>query len=547
MSSPPSNADPRIVHAVPALGAVVVAVAVARTWWARFGYPYDLEWMEGGMLAHAWRLQHGLPLYPEAGPDWLPYIYPPGYAAVLAVLGWGHLDYGVGRAVSIAGVVFAAGCLVWLVGRRGGWPLGMVCAGIFLGCYHASGAFYDLVRPDGLAIALLALAVTLAAERWRRAPELAGIALFLAFTVKHHSAAFGFALAASFWARDGWRAALRFGVASAVPGALFTLALELATGGRFLKWLLLVPAVHPLAGERALPGSALEIGKYLALPVGLAALGLAARAGRIGLALGAVLGLVLGAFTWRLPPPIGIDQAPAWVGAGCAALVGLAGGAALVGAIRAKPDWQTIYGAGLGAVAWSVAGLMRAHNGGFLNVYVPLHWMIAAGFGFGAVSLSRWWPGGVVAAALAAAGVIQLGAMHSGLELDRLVPTRADRDAGDGIAAALVERCHGEILSPFAAWLPTRAGQPPSWHLIALWDVQHPGSPFPGASAAIAAAAREHRWACVVDGGNPRLAFGIAEAYQTSLRFTVPARVFMPKTGWRVRPTTLLVPKETPP
>ena len=42
----------------------------------RVAYPYDLEWMEGGMLVHAWRLMHGETIYPPPSVDfkipWLP-------------------------------------------------------------------------------------------------------------------------------------------------------------------------------------------------------------------------------------------------------------------------------------------------------------------------------------------------------------------------------------------------------------------------------------------------------------------------------------------
>ena len=47
----------------------------------RFVYPYDLEWMEGGMLAHALRLADGQPLYAPPSVDFIPYLYTPGYPA----------------------------------------------------------------------------------------------------------------------------------------------------------------------------------------------------------------------------------------------------------------------------------------------------------------------------------------------------------------------------------------------------------------------------------------------------------------------------------
>ncbi|HVR19832.1 MAG TPA: hypothetical protein VMS65_09050, partial [Polyangiaceae bacterium] len=52
----------------------------------RLRYPYELEWMEGGMLGHALQLLAGKPLYPEPSPDFVPFIYGPlySYAGALA-------------------------------------------------------------------------------------------------------------------------------------------------------------------------------------------------------------------------------------------------------------------------------------------------------------------------------------------------------------------------------------------------------------------------------------------------------------------------------
>ena len=53
---------------VPLAVAALLLLRLGLVWAARAPYPFDLEWMEGGMLAHAWRLANGLPLYVEPGP-----------------------------------------------------------------------------------------------------------------------------------------------------------------------------------------------------------------------------------------------------------------------------------------------------------------------------------------------------------------------------------------------------------------------------------------------------------------------------------------------
>jgi hypothetical protein len=552
------------LDAAVAVAGLWVAFAVAQTWGARLRHPYDLEWMEGGMLAHAWRLQHGLPLYPDPGPDWMPYVYPPGYAALLAAAGrLTGLDYPVGRALSIAGVTAAAAAIAVAVRRQGGsLALGVAVAAVFLGCYPASGAFYDLVRNDGVAVGLLAWAIVVGLQPNGRAPERAGLLLAAAFAVKHHSAAYGLPLALGIWARDGWRAAARFTAAAAVPAGLFTLAAEFATDGRFLAWILGVPASHPMVGDRLFPGALIEAGGWLLPAAATCALALALPLPRAARAVSVALGAAAAAAVTLAPVPKGIPTSAPWAAAAMGFAVGLGGAAAAARLVAdgRTPRWTWVYGAGVGAVAWITAGLMRAHHGGFVNVWIPLHWAIALGFGVSVVALRRRFPGPVAhgtTAALLAAQLLWLGQRG---ELDRLRPTAADVAAGDAVVAQVRDGCgDGPVLSPWAPWIAVQAGHAPSWHLIALWDVDHPGSPFTAHRASLKQAFAEHRWACVVDGGNGQLGFGAEASYPVSTRFRLPVpapgaspddraaakAALLPKTGWRVRPTALRTPART--
>ena len=71
----------------------------------RLVYPFDIEWMEGGMLVHALRLEQGLPLYPAPSAEFIPYIYPPLYPFLISLLG--EPSYLVGRGLSILGTLLA--------------------------------------------------------------------------------------------------------------------------------------------------------------------------------------------------------------------------------------------------------------------------------------------------------------------------------------------------------------------------------------------------------------------------------------------------------
>ncbi len=128
----------------------------------RSGYPFDLEWMEGGMLMHAVRLSEGKALYGPPTTEFVPYFYTPGYPAVVAVLGkvFG-ISYGLGRSISIAATMG----ILWLtfsaIKRESSWHYGLVGVGIYAILFRTNGAFYDLARPDSLFLVLVLWAMYL--------------------------------------------------------------------------------------------------------------------------------------------------------------------------------------------------------------------------------------------------------------------------------------------------------------------------------------------------------------------------------------------------
>ncbi len=568
---------------LPLAAALAVVVQLVATWVARLPYPHDLEWMEGGMLAHAWRLQHGLPLYPEAGPDWIPFIYPPGYSAVLAVLGTVvELGHPLGRAVSLAGTVAAAAAVVF-VGRLvdRGWGVPLAGAAALLACYEGSGAFYDLVRPDGLCLGLTAWALALGLIRSPRATIASGVLLFLAYTVKHNAAAFGVPLLAGIWLRDGRAGALRFALASVAPALLFTGAMQLATEGRFLAYIVGVPASHPVVGARIWPGTPWEIG--LQLPVGLLA-GAALMWWRLptwtprlpasvsrGVPL-AVAALTTALFVETARPlslfdnpgdsrdpaehivyaltSLGLPSVPgigtfgafaSGVGVATVTLAVIAAGLLVVGARRGALSWRAVYGLGVAATGLFLASWMRGHHGGFLNVTMPLHLVVTLAF-VTTLGLLRarapGWRGGLL---VTGAALFQLGWQGAHLDLERLVPTQEDYDAHAAVVDALTE-VDGPVLSPFAPWLPVQAGHDPGLHLIALWDVDHPGGPFEDGARAVQDAIESGYYGTVID-GQRGMAFGLPQAYSLDRRLPVPGKAMTARTGWRNRPSILRVPR----
>jgi hypothetical protein len=324
--------------------------------------------------------------------------------------------------------------------------------------------------------------------------------------------------------------------------------------GRFLTYLLEVPASHPSYPSRIWPDTLRELGTplpfALLVPVGWALVRALDGQRSAPRALAAFAPMAAGMLTgwWGTyvppAPESGMYNLPSSVaffaiGAVPVALLVWIGGRLADGA-RPLASWRPVAGVGLVGTAFVAACLMRAHNGGFLNVHIPLFAMVAIAYG---LVLCRWSAGGPAARVLVTALLVaQPLWSHGLLDTRRLKPTEADRAAGARIVEK-IRAAEGPVLSPFAAWLPVYAGKAPSLHDIAIWDLDYPGGPFRSATARVREAVAARRWAMVL-AGNREFPYGLPEHYE--LRETLledRERALQPKTGWRARPNRLLVPK----
>ncbi len=467
---------PLLLGLVGVLGLLGVTVA------PRLPYPYDLEWMEGGMLLHVLRVAEGKGLYVTPSSDFIPFIYPPLYHWLLGALATvTGVDYLPGRAVSLAGTLVGAGALVAAIRQEGGsWLLGAGVAAAFLTTYDETGAFFDLVRIDGLLLALLGWSLVAVRGGWLRT---GGLVLVLAFATKHNAAAFGLPALVWLWRTQGRGPALRFAAWSVLPALAFTGAMLLEGDGLFLTYLLGVPAGHPFVFERFVPGTPLELAK-------------------------ALLFAVLGAAVARRPRT---DGGRYWL-------------------------WQ-------GGLAIAFSAVMRGHHGGFLNVLIPGMWALSLWGGLGVLALRRhgpraWMLGGT---ALLLGSQVWLGRW----EPARFQPSAQDEEAGDRVVAQLAE-VEGEVLAPWQPWMAVQAGKAPALHLIGLWDIDHEWGPLVAHVATVEGDMADQRWGAVLVASD-KLGFGLNDSYRRGPNVKPAGSLLMPKTGWRVRPTRLYVPKSAAP
>ena len=174
----------RLVIAAVAVAPIAVYLYVALH---RIGYPYELEWLEGGAVEIVNRVAHGHGIYVAPSLHYVAYPYPPLYFWVSALLAKG---IGVGFvAPRLVSFVASLGSLVvlWDVVRRdtGDALAGLVTAGIFAATYVVGGAYFDLARVDSLFVFLLlaSIAVARRVRSWRGGVAVGGL-VFLSFFTK---------------------------------------------------------------------------------------------------------------------------------------------------------------------------------------------------------------------------------------------------------------------------------------------------------------------------------------------------------------------------
>ncbi len=158
----------------------------------RVGFPLELEWMEGGIVHQAHRLQQGLPIYPPPSADFVPFLYTPLYPIVLAVLGFVlPLGLPLGRVVSIAAwVAIGLGLRRGVLREAKPRTHALAAVGLWCAGYVFAFRWVDLCRPDTLFLALAVWGLVLLRESWGDAKKaaLAGLLMALAFWTKQTAA-----------------------------------------------------------------------------------------------------------------------------------------------------------------------------------------------------------------------------------------------------------------------------------------------------------------------------------------------------------------------
>ena len=163
---------------------LVVCVAIVCS---RIGYPFELEWMEGNCLLQVERALAGQVLYPRPSSEYIPYIYPPVFlylfALVSLLIG---ADFFSLRLVSFL-ASWGTFALIYLFVKRQTRSryAAVIALCMYAATFRIGGAWLDIARVDTLHLFLSLLALYLIRFYDSvRILSLAGVVIALAFLTK---------------------------------------------------------------------------------------------------------------------------------------------------------------------------------------------------------------------------------------------------------------------------------------------------------------------------------------------------------------------------
>jgi hypothetical protein len=385
-----------------ALLALVAYVVVALS---RLGHPFELEWMEGGVVAVVQRILDGQRMYVEPSIDYVPFIYTPLYFEVSA---WAARLFGTSfvalRIVSFVASLGSMAIIFRLIrSRTTSVQAGLIGAGLFAATYGLSGAWFDLARVDSLFLFLtLSAIVAFDSPRIVLRSLLAPALLFLAFFTKQTAAIIAVAMVIAAVLTLKGRERVAFGLVFGGLVGLSTILLNWSSEGWYRYFVFDLPFKH-----------------------------------------GVVESTVLG--FWKN------DLALSFAIALSVSLFALTAGSGHATPGRRLRD-ALIFGSLLIA-SWS----SRMHSGGYENVLMPMHAAIALSFGVGLAGIRQWVaqrPLQGIALSILVLGQFWLLAYAP----MSLIPTAQDRQRGKQILN-LVSEFEGEVYVAAHPWFTGAVGK----------------------------------------------------------------------------------------
>jgi hypothetical protein len=500
----PSQWAPRAARLAAALAGLVAIGAYLLVALRRLDYPFALEQLEGNSLVEVHRILAGQALYPAPSVGYVPDGYPPLYfyvsAAVARVLGASYLSL---RLVSLTSSLACFALLARLVQREtGSIAAGAGAAGVFAATYFTAGDWLDIGRVDSL---FLALSIGgLYAVRWMsRTPGAIAAGMLLAAAALTKQTGLAELVVVPGVLLFGPRRGLaRVTVLTAVAVVgLSTLVLRLTSGGWYFYYIF-----------KQMSGQSLTAGNF------------------------------------------------GWFWTALAAAMGLAAGAALIGARRVPRELLA------GCAALAVGGYATlVHSGGAINDVLPAYLAVAllAGLALGngagpsstgpsstgPSSTGRPGTGRLVATAagvlILAQSVFLLATSHP----SRALPASASRAVGERLVAGM-RALGGDVAVPGDPGISLQAGMTPAAVQGAVYDVVRAADKAGTTSylRSAAAAVKAQQFSAIISSGNGKALYnppGLLTYYQECLQPLPagPATLLFPAGRKQPAPAVVWIPR----
>ena len=467
----------------------------------RLSYPFDLEWIEGGMTDEVQRILRGESIYVSPSVDFVPFLYPPVYfylsAAVSWLVGGGLLPL---RIVSFTASLVSFVLIFAIVrSETRNWMIALLAVGMFAATFRVTGAWLDIARVDSLFVALW-LGFVLAATRGgssRGSAVLAGLLAALAVLTKQ-SAIIACAPVVLYLFVRSWKHGLLIAASATAVLSATGFYFQRVSDGWFSYY------VIDLLKQQTewIPTTFLTFWTRDLLDH-------------------VVVAILLGVFF-------------------------------LAGRFHQDRDrfllWLSVAVGGLAA-----SYLTRVKVGGYDNVLLPALAIVSILFGFGVHDALRAAHRGSArhgpraAALVTAACVLQL-VMLAYNPLGQ-VPTLEDQEAGVDLVRRLAV-VPGEVFLPDHGYLASLAGKKTHAHHSAIWDVVRGNCDTRGKQIlqdSLNEAIRGRRFDLIIlDSDWNFVSPDLAISYQRRRDLFRDPNVFYTVTGWRRRPTEVFVPRGIP-
>ncbi len=471
---------------------------------ARIHYPYELEWMEGGMVDHVRRILAWKPLYVEPSLSFIPFIYTPFYFYLSALL---SQLLGIGFfSLRLLSFIASIGCFLMIYRivkiETNSTFCSFLATALFAATYRLGGAWLDIARVDSLFLFILLVAICVFRSNNSNSGAIsAGILFFLAFMTKQTALVVVFPLCIySLFFEKRWARVLFTGtILLTVVGGSFLF--NQMSDNWFQFYVFELPSQHPIIKQ-----------------------------------------MVLSYWLHDLLQPLPI-----------ASLVSIFYGIQL---FSGRKDRDFAFFAALAAGLIGASYLGRLHAGGYDNVLMPAYAAIAIFFGLGVDNmLSRLpafsSPGNTQNRALISSAIESALFFTCILQFLLLaynpltqIPSKADRAAGDRLIQ-LIESFDGEVFVPYHGHLPTLAGKQIYAHAMAISDVLSSKDKSVRAILTddLREVFRDHYFAAIIL-DEPWMMEEIKPSYYYQGTVFSSDDVFWPVTGMDVRPELIYLREE---